>query len=131
MVPLVDSTNVNGIPLSKMLDSDTIKKIVERTRKGGAEIVELLGNGSAYYAPASAIYSMIAAILKDQKRLLPSIALLEGEYGFTDICLGVPTILGANGIEQVVELQLSKDEQQQLQISADSVTEVKQSLTNK
>ena len=74
---------------------------------------------------------MIAAILKDQKRLLPSIALLEGEYGFTDICLGVPTILGANGIEQVVELQLSKDEQQQLQISADSVTEVKQSLTNK
>ena len=131
MVPLVDSTNVNGIPLSKMLDSDTIKKIVERTRKGGAEIVELLGNGSAYYAPASAIYSMIAAILKDQKRLLPSIALLEGEYGFTDICLGVPTILGANGIEQVVELQLSEDEQQQLQISADSVTEVKQSLTNK
>ncbi|SUM31885.1 malate dehydrogenase [Staphylococcus gallinarum] len=117
--------------LSKMLDSDTIKKIVERTRKGGAEIVELLGNGSAYYAPASAIYSMIAAILKDQKRLLPSIALLEGEYGFTDICLGVPTILGANGIEQVVELQLSEDEQQQLQISADSVTEVKQSLTNK
>ncbi|MCG7339769.1 malate dehydrogenase [Staphylococcus sp. ACRSN] len=131
MVPLVNSTNVNGIPLNKMLDSQTIESIVARTRKGGAEIVELLGNGSAYYAPASAIYSMIAAILKDQKRLLPSIALLEGEYGFTDICLGVPTILGSNGIEQVVELQLSEEEQRQLQISADSVTEVKQSLTKK
>lgn len=131
MVPLVNSTNVNGIPLSKMLDKYTIESIVERTRKGGAEIVELLGNGSAYYAPASAIYSMIAAILKDQKRLLPSIALLEGEYGFNDICLGVPTILGTNGIEQVIELQLSEEEQRQLQISADSVAEVKQSLTNK
>lgn len=128
MVPLVHSTNVNGVPLNKMLDTAQIEHIVERTRKGGAEIVELLGNGSAYYAPASAIYSMLEAILKDQKRLLPSIALLKGEYGFSDICLGVPTILGEQGIERIVELELSEEEQAQLKISADSVVEVKQSL---
>ncbi|PTI76409.1 malate dehydrogenase [Staphylococcus succinus] len=128
MVPLVHSTNVNGVPLNKMLDTAQIERIVERTRKGGAEIVELLGNGSAYYAPASAIYSMLEAILKDQKRLLPSIALLEGEYGFSNICLGVPTVLGEQGIERIVELELSEEEQAQLKISADSVVEVKQSL---
>lgn len=131
MVPLVHSTNVNGVPLNKMLDTAQIEHVVERTRKGGAEIVELLGNGSAYYAPASAIYSMLEAILKDQKRLLPSIALLEGEYGFSDICLGVPTILGEQGIERIVELELSEEEQAQLKISADSVVEVKQSLKQK
>ncbi|MGO3050643.1 malate dehydrogenase [Staphylococcus casei] len=128
MVPLIHSTNVNGVPLNKMLDTAQIEHIVERTRKGGAEIVELLGNGSAYYAPASAIYSMLEAILKDQKRLLPSIALLEGEYGFSNICLGVPTVLGEQGIERIVELELSEEEQAQLKISADSVVEVKQSL---
>lgn len=128
MVPLIHSTNVNGVPLNKMLDTAQIERIVERTRKGGAEIVELLGNGSAYYAPASAIYSMLEAILKDQKRLLPSIALLEGEYGFSNICLGVPTVLGEQGIERIVELELSEEEQAQLKISADSVVEVKQSL---
>ncbi|OEL03559.1 malate dehydrogenase [Staphylococcus casei] len=128
MVPLVHSTNINGVPLNKMLDTTQIENIVERTRKGGAEIVELLGNGSAYYAPASAIYSMLEAILKDQKRLLPSIALLEGEYGFSNICLGVPTVLGEQGIERIVELELSEEEQAQLKISADSVVEVKQSL---
>jgi len=128
MLPLITSTNVNGVPLNKLLNNSQITQIVERTRKGGAEIVELLGNGSAYYAPASAVYSMVEAILKDQKRLLPSIALLEGEYSFSDICLGVPTILGAKGIERIVELQLSEDEQAQLQVSANAVTEVKQSL---
>ncbi|WP_427705284.1 malate dehydrogenase [Staphylococcus parequorum] len=128
MLPLIASTNVNGVPLKKLLNDSQITQIVERTRKGGAEIVELLGNGSAYYAPASAVYSMVEAILKDQKRLLPSIALLEGEYSFSDICLGVPTILGSKGIERIVELQLSEDEQAQLQVSANAVTEVKQSL---
>ncbi|MDK9865869.1 MAG: malate dehydrogenase [Staphylococcus equorum] len=128
MLPLIASTNVNGVPLNKLLNDSQITQIVERTRKGGAEIVELLGNGSAYYAPASAVYSMVEAILKDQKRLLPSIALLEGEYSFSDICLGVPTILGSKGIERIVELQLSEDEQAQLQVSANAVTEVKQSL---
>lgn len=128
MLPLITSTNVNGVPLNKLLNNTQITQIVERTRKGGAEIVELLGSGSAYYAPASAVYSMVEAILKDQKRLLPSIALLEGEYSFSDICLGVPTILGFKGIERIVELQLSEDEQAQLQVSANAVTEVKKSL---
>lgn len=128
MLPLITSTNVNAVPLNKLLNNTQITQIVERTRKGGAEIVELLGSGSAYYAPASAVYSMVEAILKDQKRLLPSIALLEGEYSFSDICLGVPTILGSKGIERIVELQLSEDEQAQLQVSANAVTEVKKSL---
>ncbi|MBF2752889.1 MULTISPECIES: malate dehydrogenase [Staphylococcus] len=130
MVPLVNSTNVNGVPLHQLLNHTQIEQIVERTRKGGAEIVALLGNGSAYYAPASAVFEMIEAILKDQHRLLPSIALLEGEYGFSDICLGVPTVLSEKGIENIVELALSDNEQAQLRISADSVEEVKQALKN-
>ena len=130
MVPLVNSTNVNGVPLHQLLNQTQIEQIVERTRKGGAEIVALLGNGSAYYAPASAVFEMIEAILKDQRRLLPSIALLEGEYGFSDICLGVPTVLSEKGIENIVELALSDNEQAQLRISADSVEEVKQALKN-
>ncbi|MBN6203216.1 malate dehydrogenase [Staphylococcus saprophyticus] len=130
MVPLVNSTNVNGVPLHQLLNQTQIEQIVERTRKGGAEIVALLGNGSAYYAPASAVFEMIEAILKDQHRLLPSIALLEGEYGFSDICLGVPTVLSEKGIENIVELELSDNEQAQLRISADSVEEVKQALKN-
>lgn len=130
MVPLVNSTNVNGVPLHQLLNQTQIEQIVERTRKGGAEIVALLGNGSACYAPASAVFEMIEAILKDQHRLLPSIALLEGEYGFSDICLGVPTVLSEKGIENIVELALSDNEQAQLRISADSVEEVKQALKN-
>ena len=130
MGPLVNSTNVNGVPLHQLLNQTQIEQIVERTRKGGAEIVALLGNGSAYYAPASAVFEMIEAILKDQHRLLPSIALLEGEYGFSDICLGVPTVLSEKGIENIVELALSDNEQAQLRISADSVEEVKQALKN-
>lgn len=130
MVPLVNSTNVNGVPLHQLLNQTQIEQIVERTRKGGAEIVALLGNGSAYYAPASAVFEMIEAILKDQHRLLPSIALLEREYGFSDICLGVPTVLSEKGIENIVELALSDNEQAQLRISADSVEEVKQALKN-
>ena len=92
MVPLVESTQVNGVPVKDLIAEDVLERIVNRTRKGGAEIVELLGKGSAYYAPATAIYEMIEAILKDQKRLLPSIAYLEGEYGFSDICLGLSLI---------------------------------------
>ncbi|PHK50403.1 malate dehydrogenase [Staphylococcus edaphicus] len=128
MVPLVKSTNVNGVPLDQLLDQAQIEQIVQRTRKGGAELVALLGNGSAYYAPASAVYAMMEAILKDQHRLLPSIAMLEGEYGFSDICLGVPTVLGEQGIESIVELELADNERAQLQISAESVIEVKQAL---
>lgn len=131
MVPILSTTLVGGVPLKTLLPQDKIDAIVERTRKGGAEIVGLLGNGSAYYAPAAAIYDMAAAILRDEKRLVPAITYLNGEYGFNDICLGVPTILGANGVEKVVELDLTEDEQRQLQYSADAVEEVKSALKNK
>ncbi|MEJ7167034.1 malate dehydrogenase [Staphylococcus capitis] len=131
MVPLVESTQVNGVPVKDLIAEDVLERIVNRTRKGGAEIVELLGKGSAYYAPATAIYEMIEAILKDQKRLLPSIAYLEGEYGFSDICLGVPTILSKNGIEKIVEVNLNEREQEQLKYSAESFQNVKNALKNK
>lgn len=131
MVPLVESTQVNGVPVKDLIAEDVLERIVNRTRKGGAEIIELLGKGSAYYAPATAIYEMIEAILKDQKRLLPSIAYLEGEYGFSDICLGVPTILSKNGIEKIVEVNLNEREQEQLKYSAESVQNVKNALKNK
>ncbi|MFI8613026.1 malate dehydrogenase [Staphylococcus capitis] len=131
MVPLVESTQVHGVPVKDLIAEDVLERIVNRTRKGGAEIVELLGKGSAYYAPATAIYEMIEAILKDQKRLLPSIAYLEGEYGFSDICLGVPTILSKNGIEKIVEVNLNEREQEQLKYSAESVQNVKNALKNK
>ena len=131
MVPLVESTQVNGVPVKDLIAEDVLERIVNRTRKGGAEIVELLGKGSAYYAPATAIYEMIEATLKDQKRLLPSIAYLEGEYGFSDICLGVPTILSKNGIEKIVEVNLNEREQEQLKYSAESVQNVKNALKNK
>lgn len=128
MVPLIRYSNAGGIPLANLLPEEKIESIVERTRKGGGEIVSLLGNGSAYYAPAASIVEMVEAIVKDKKRILPSIAYLEGEYGFKDIYLGVPTILGADGIESVIELPLTDDEQQQLDKSAEDVQNVIQLL---
>lgn len=124
MVPLIRYSYAGGIPLEKLLPTDRIEAIVNRTRKGGGEIVRLLGNGSAYYAPAAAIVEMVEAILKDQRRILPAIAYLDGEYGFHDLYLGVPTILGANGIERVLELELTEAETAALQRSADSVRSV-------
>ena len=124
MVPLIRYSYAGGIPLEKLLPADTIEAIVNRTRKGGGEIVQLLGDGSAYYAPAAAIVEMVEAILKDQKRILPAIAYLEGEYGFTDLYLGVPTVLGASGIERVLELELTEEERTALQRSAESVRSV-------
>ncbi|MBD3109651.1 malate dehydrogenase [Bacillus sp. AGMB 02131] len=124
MVPLVRYSYVGGIPLSSLIPLERLEAIVERTRKGGAEIVNLLGNGSAYYAPAASLVEMTEAILKDQRRILPSIAYLEGEYGFRDLCLGVPVILGAGGAEEIVELELTADEQTALTKSADSVRNV-------
>ncbi|MCT4794075.1 malate dehydrogenase [Exiguobacterium alkaliphilum] len=129
MVPLIRYSYAGGIPLEKLLSHDQIEAIVNRTRKGGGEIVQLLGNGSAYYAPAAAIVEMVEAILKDQRRILPAIAYLDGEYGFHDLYLGVPTILGANGIERVLELELTEDETAALQRSADSVRSVLNVLT--
>jgi len=124
MVPLVRYSYAGGIPLETLIPKDRLDAIVERTRKGGGEIVNLLGNGSAYYAPAASLVEMVEAIVKDQRRVLPSIAYLEGEYGYDGIYLGVPTILGANGIEQVIELELTSDEKAALDKSADAVRNV-------
>ncbi|MEN2467074.1 malate dehydrogenase [Ornithinibacillus sp. FSL M8-0202] len=124
MVPLIRYSYAGGIPLEKLLPKDRLDEIVQRTRTGGGEIVNLLGNGSAYYAPAASLTVMAEAILKDQRRVLPSIAYLEGEYGYNDIYLGVPTILGGNGIEQIIELDLTEDEKAALDKSANSVKQV-------
>lgn len=124
MVPLIQYSNVGGIPLDKLLSPDRIEVIVERTRKGGGEIVSLLGKGSAYYAPAAALVEMAEAILLDKKRILPAIAYLEGEYGYNDIYLGVPTVLGGNGIESIVELPLDEEEKRALDSSAKSVQRI-------
>jgi malate dehydrogenase len=121
MVPLVRYSYVGGIPLERLLPKERIDAIVERTRKGGGEIVNLLGNGSAYYAPAASLVEMAEAILKDKRRLLPAIAYLEGEFGYRDLFLGVPTILGGQGIEKIVEIELLPEEKAALDKSAESV----------
>lgn len=128
MVPLIRYSYAGGIPLEKLLPQDRIDAIVERTRKGGGEIVSLLGNGSAYYAPAASLIEMAEAILKDQKRILPAIAYLEGEYGYEDIYVGVPTIIGANGIEKVFELELTEEERNAFAKSVESVRKVMEAL---
>ncbi len=124
MVPLTRYSFAGGIPLETLIAPERLQEIVDRTRNGGAEIVNLLGNGSAYYAPAAALIEMAEAILKDQKRILPSIALLEGEYGYNDIYLGVPTLLGADGIEKIYELELTDKEKAALDSSAEAVKAV-------
>lgn len=124
MVPLVRYSYAGGIPLEKLISKERLDAIVERTRKGGGEIVNLLGNGSAYYAPAASLVEMVEAIVKDQRRVLPSIAYLEGEYGYNGICLGVPTILGGNGLEEIIELELTAEEKSALDQSAESVKSV-------
>lgn len=124
MVPLVRYSYAGGIPLETLIPKERLDEIVNRTRNGGAEIVNLLGNGSAYYAPAASLVEMAEAILKDQKRIIPSIAYLEGEYGYNDLYLGVPTLLGKDGIEKVFELELTNEEKAQLDKSADAVRSV-------
>ncbi|BCB05106.1 malate dehydrogenase [Bacillus sp. KH172YL63] len=128
MVPLIRYSYAGGIPLETLIPKDRLDAIVERTRKGGGEIVGLLGNGSAYYAPAASLVQMVEAILKDQRRVIPAIAYLEGEYGFEGIYLGVPTILGGNGLEQIIELELTEEEKAALSNSADAVKNVMASL---
>jgi malate dehydrogenase len=128
MVPLIRYSYAGGIPLEALIPKERLDAIVERTRKGGGEIVGLLGNGSAYYAPAASLVQMVEAILKDQRRVIPAIAYLEGEYGFEGIYLGVPTILGGNGLEKIIELELTEEEQAALAKSADSVKNVMSSL---
>jgi malate dehydrogenase len=123
MVPIVSATTVGGIPLRKLVGADKIDEMVERTAKGGGEIVTLLGT-SAWYAPGAAAAQMVDAIMLDEKRVLPCTAYLEGEYGIEGLYMGVPVKLGAGGIEHIVELELSDDEQAMLDESADAVREV-------
>ncbi|MEK4484204.1 malate dehydrogenase [Psychrobacillus sp. FSL H8-0484] len=124
MVPLVRYSYAGGIPLEKIIPKDRLDAIVERTRKGGGEIVALLGNGSAYYAPAASLVEMAESIIRDKKRILPSVAYLEGEYGYSDLYLGVPTVIGGNGIESIIELPLTNEEKQALDKSVESVRSV-------
>jgi malate dehydrogenase len=130
MVPLVRYSNIAGLPLSTFMSQDRIDAVVERTRKGGAEIVGLLKTGSAYYAPSASAVEMAEAILKDQHRILPCAALLDGEYGVKDLYIGVQCRLGGNGLEKVVELELTDDEKKNLQVSIDAVTDLVSSLKN-
>ncbi len=123
MVPVVSATTVGGIPLTKLASADKIEAMVERTRKGGGECVELLGT-SAWYAPGAAVAQMVDAICLDQKRVLPCTALLEGEYGVTGLYIGVPVKLGAAGIEAIVELDLTDAERAELDASTEAVREV-------
>jgi len=121
MVPLPRYTTVGGIPITELLPQGRIAEIAQRTRDGGAEIVKLLKTGSAYYAPAMSAVEMVEAILTDQKRLVPCSVLLQGEYGMKDLFLGVPVILGARGVEKIVELELSGDELAALRSSGKQV----------
>jgi malate dehydrogenase len=121
MVPLPRYTTVSGIPLSQLLPKETIDRLVDRTRKGGGEIVNLLKTGSAFYAPSAGAIQMAEAILKDKKRILPCCVYLNGEYGLKDICFGVPIKLGAKGVESIIELQLTQDEKALVAKSAESV----------
>jgi malate dehydrogenase len=121
MVPITRYTTVAGIPLPELLSADKIAQIVERTQKGGIEIVNLLGTGSAFYAPASSSVEMIDAILNNKKQILPSSCYLNGEYGIKGVYVGVPAKLGANGIEEIIELKLTDKELADLRASAESV----------
>lgn len=124
MVPVARYTTVAGVPITELMESETLAAILQRTRDGGAEIVKLLKTGSAYYAPSAAAAAMVEAILKDRKRIFPCAAYLEGEYGVTGLFLGVPVKLGARGIEKVIELRLSEDEKAALQKSIAAVREL-------
>jgi len=123
MVPLISYTSVSGIPVTQLLAKDVLDAIVDRTRNGGAEIVKHLKTGSAYYAPSAGAVQMVEAIVRDQKRILPCAAWLEGEYGFSDLFLGVPCKLGRRGLEQVLEVTLTDAERTELGRSAEAVRE--------
>ena len=124
MVPLVRYTTVGGIPISELLPAERVEALVQRTRQGGGEIVALLKAGSAYYAPSASIAQMVEAILLDKKRILPGCAYLEGEFGINGLCVGVPVKVGAGGMEQVIEIRLTAQEQAALNSSAASVQEL-------
>jgi len=124
MVPLPRYSTVAGVPITELMSEDRVKAIVERTASGGAEIVKLLGTGSAFYAPGSAVVEMVESILKDKKKILPCAVFLQGEYGIQDLFVGVPVKLGAAGVEDIVEINLLEDEKSALKQSADAVREL-------
>src|SRR5437868_1439840 len=124
MVPLARYSTVAGIPITELMDENTLERLVQRTRDGGAEIVKYLKTGSAYYAPSAAVTEMVEAILKDKKKILPCAAYLEGEYGLKGLYVGVPCKLGARGIEQIIEIKLTPEEKAALDKSAGAVKEL-------
>jgi len=124
MVPLSRYSTVAGIPITELIAPDRLAQLVQRTRDGGAEIVKYLKTGSAYYAPSAASTEMVEAILKDKKKILPCAAYLDGEYGIKGLYVGVPVKLGARGIEQIIQIKLTGEEQAALQKSADAVKEL-------
>ncbi len=123
MVPLTQISNVAGVPLNKMLSADRLEAIVDRTRKGGGEIVSLLKTGSAYYAPAVAVAQMVESILKNKHLIVPASAFLQGEYGLHDMFFGVPVQLGRKGVEKIIEYPLTDEEAEALRVSAQAVAE--------
>ncbi len=129
MVPLPRYTTVSGIPLTELMDADTIQRLVERTQKGGGEIVKLLGT-SAWYAPGAAVAQMVEAVIVDSHRVMPVCVMLDGEYGLKDVALGVPVKLGQNGVEQIIEVDLNDDEKKLLHRSYEHVREVMQVLND-
>jgi malate dehydrogenase len=124
MVPLPSMATVGGVAITELLSQDRVEAVVDRTRSGGAEIVQLLQSGSAFYAPSAAVVEMVDSILLDQKRILPCAAFLQGEYGIDDLFVGVPVKLGASGVEEIVELDLQENELQDLKNSAGAVREL-------
>lgn len=128
MVPLPRYTTVCGIPIPELLSKDTIDKLIERTRKGGAEIVSYLKSGSAFWAPAAAVAEMVECVIRDKKRILPCSAYLRGEYGIEGLFVGVPIKLGQNGVEQIIELSLAEEEKEALNQSAASVKTIIEKL---
>ena len=124
MVPLARMSTVAGVPLAQLLPPERIEQIVQRTRDGGAEIVKLLGTGSAYFAPSASILQMVESIMLDKKMIMPCAVYLEGEYGINGLFVGVPVKLGAGGVEQIIQIDLDENEQAQLQRSADAVQEL-------
>jgi malate dehydrogenase len=128
MVPIPEYTSVGGFPIAELFDADTIEKMIQRTRTGGGEIVNLIKTSSAFYAPGASAAKMVEAVVKDEKRLLPASAFLKGEYGFEGIFLGVPIFLGGKGVEQIVEIDLTEEQKAALKVSADHVVEGMKSL---
>jgi malate dehydrogenase len=130
MVPVVSYTNVAGIPVRQKISDERLEEIVQRTRDGGAEVVKLLQKGSAFYAPSAAVLEMVDSIVFDQKRVLPCAALCQGEFGVDGLFVGVPVRLGAEGVEEIVEIELDEAERGELEKSASAVQELVTALAN-